>query len=165
MLNKRLNLVEKRYKANQIIKLVNEYFNVECNVHARKRTVMIPRQIAIYFIHKNIFMSTVEIGNLFVSRTNKYLDHASVLHSKNVIIDFLTCDKQIIKFVNDLSEDVKLLSELSGDALLIFKEKTEILEIIKRYDLEDIKNLKTELKNKKHEKSDKTEATSNLVSL
>jgi len=146
IIKKRLNLDEKIYKSNKIIDLVNDYFNLDCRIAKRNREIINPRQIAIYLINKNIFISTKETGKLFLSNTNNYLDHATILHAKNKIKGYLDVrDKEVIRFINDLKDDCKLISKLNGLDLLRYKEKVEILKIIDKYSLEELTNLKTTL--------------------
>lgn len=143
---KMLTIKEKRDKAKLIIKLVNNYFSVECNVKNRKDSVVLPRQIAIYLIHENIVLSLAEIGKLFVSRINKNLDHSTILHNKNKVKGWLSVnDKNIVNHVNNLKYEAELISKLTPLEIEKRKIQDEILELIKNYSKSDLNLLKQEL--------------------
>jgi len=145
ILNKRLNLDEKIYKANKIISLLNDYFNVDCMIPIRKSNILTTRHIAIYFIHKYIPISTIEIGKLFNSKSNKFLDHATILHAKNKIADLIPIDKEIKGYVEDLEKDAKNIALLSYEELVRFKIKEEILLKIKNYNVLGLSRLNNEI--------------------
>ena len=138
-LKKRLNLKEKREKIKQIINLVNDYFSVECNIANRKRGVILPRQIAIYLITENIVIGTAEIGKMFKGRSNKHLGHATIIHNRDKIKDYLSInDKDITRHVNELKDDAKLISEMNTEDLTKHKLRIEINEKLKSFDLQTL---------------------------
>ncbi|AKG94220.1 replication initiation protein [Polaribacter phage P12002L] len=148
-ITKMLTLQEKRDKAKLIIKLVNNYFSVECNVKYRNDSVVLPRQIAIYLIHRNIVLSLAEIGKLFVSRKNTHLDHSTIIHNKNKVISWLSInDKSVVSHVDNLKNDAELISKFTPLEVEKIKIQDEILELIKNYSKSDLILLKQELDKK-----------------
>jgi len=64
--------------ANEVIKQVNLYFDTDCQVKTRKRSVSHPRMMACYIISKLIPKATLDaIGKLFD------VTHATVIHAIN----------------------------------------------------------------------------------
>lgn len=144
-----LTLQDKRKKANLIIKLVNNYFSVQCNVKYKNQEVILPRQIAIYLICENIVLSLAEIGRLFVGRQNDYLDHATIIHSRDKIKDWLSInDKIVVKHIEKLKEDAKRISKFSELEIEKLNIQDEILELIKNYSKSELVSLKQELDKK-----------------
>ena len=99
-------------KAKEIISLINNYFNVNCNQLGRKSNIIIPRQMAMYYIRKNIEISYQEIGKLFKTNGNKGKNHATIIHACRTIENLIEFDSEIKTYNKDLSEHCKRISKL-----------------------------------------------------
>ena len=99
-------------KAKEIISLINNYFNVNCNQLGRKSNIIIPRQMAMYYIRKNIEISYQEIGKLFKTNGNKGKNHATIIHACRTIENLIEFDSEIKTYNKDLSERCKRISKL-----------------------------------------------------
>ena len=143
--NKKLNLEEKRYKAWKVSNLLNEHFNVDCSILRRTNNIVIPRQIAIYFIDKYIPMVDAEIGKLFVRENGNPLNHATIIHAKNKVADLIRFDKETRKIVKELEGQVKELAKYTDIELIKFKLKEDILNEISNYNVLGLKNLRQNL--------------------
>lgn len=86
----------------------------ELKVKTRKRLILQPRQILMFLINSNFNYSLVRIGSLLGG-----FDHATVLHSCNVVRNLYETDKQyrleldriIDKMENNLKVKIHLKSE------------------------------------------------------
>jgi chromosomal replication initiation ATPase DnaA len=99
-------------KAKEIISLINNYFNVNCNQLGRKSNIIIPRQMAMYYIRKNIEISYQEIGKLFKTNGNKGKNHATIIHACRTIENLIEFDSEIKTYNKYLSEHCKRISKL-----------------------------------------------------
>lgn len=97
-------------KAKQIINIINKYFDVDCNELGRKSYIVIPRQMAMYYIKKNIKLSYNQIGTLFNGK-----NHATAIHACRTIENLIEFDSEIKGYNKDLSERCSDLSKLSDD--------------------------------------------------
>lgn len=97
-------------KAYYIINIVNKYFDVDCNQAGRKSYVVIPRQMAMYYIRKNIKLSFYQIGKLFKGKT-----HATVIHAYRTMENLIEVDSEIKGYDKDLSKRCSDLSKLNND--------------------------------------------------
>lgn len=97
-------------KAYYIINIVNKYFDVDCNQAGRKSYVLIPRQMAMYYIRKNIKLSFYQIGKLFKGKT-----HATVIHAYRTMENLIEVDSEIKGYDKDLSKRCSDLSKLNND--------------------------------------------------
>lgn len=97
-------------KAYYIINIVNKYFDVDCNQAGRKSYVLIPRQMAMYYIRKNIKLSFYQIGKLFKGKT-----HATVIHAYRTMGNLIDVDSEIKGYDKDLSKRCSDLSKLNND--------------------------------------------------
>lgn len=99
-------------KAYYIINIVNRYFDVDCNQAGRKSYVLIPRQMAMYYIRKNIKLSFYQIGKLFEGK-----NHATVIHACKTITNLIEVDSEIKVYDKDLSDKCADLCKLNNDDL------------------------------------------------
>jgi hypothetical protein len=99
-------------KAYYIINIVNRYFDVDCNQEGRKSYVLIPRQMAMYYIRKNIKLSFYQIGKLFKGK-----NHATVIHACRTMENLIEVDSEIRGYDKDLSDKCADLSKLNNDDL------------------------------------------------
>ena len=148
-----LNIKKRKEKAKEIINYINDYFGVNCLELTRKKTIVLPRQMAMYYIYKNIDLSLNAIGQLFPSnfKNQTHKDHATVIHAKKTIENLIEVDKEIQMFDNDLRKTCKLISKLDEKELkkhLLIKELNNIFE---KQSLESLINLKNNYKMKDNE--------------
>ena len=99
-------------KAYYIINIVNRYFEVDCNQAGRKSYVLIPRQMAMYYIRKNINLSFHQIGKLFKGK-----NHATVIHACRTMENLIEVDSEIRGYDRDLSDKCSDLSKLNNGDL------------------------------------------------
>ena len=120
--------------ANKIISIVSEYFNAESKTKCRKLGVMLPRQIAQYFIRKNLNLPYQKIADLYNMKS-----HATILSNFNVndITIIIRQDKDLQRYRNPLEKikemtlindilDVKTLFELRDIKALLLGQITKI---------------------------------------
>lgn len=113
--------VDKLHKTADYIIMVDFIKNLVCDYYSenielisqknRKREVVKCRQISMYLLVRNTTMPLSEIAKYF----NK--DHATVIHSRKMIENYLTWDKDICKEISDLQIVVteKLKKFTKGD--------------------------------------------------
>ena len=110
-------------KAIKIIELIDEYFEVNCRGLGRKREVVLPRQMAMYYIRKCLNLSYVKIGMLFPSdkAATKFKTHCSVMHSysEQEIINFNIIKGITTKLYSLKEEDLKEITEYLEKELYI----------------------------------------------
>jgi chromosomal replication initiator protein len=82
-----------------IIKTGCEYFKIDMSVmqrKCRKREIVFPRQVIMYFLSEYTDMTYLLIGSSF------YKDHTTVIHSKDTIKDLMTTDDKVRAKVEEL---------------------------------------------------------------
>jgi chromosomal replication initiator protein len=101
--------VEPYFKADpyslEIIKIVSDFFNVSSDDligKSRKKVLSVPRQIAIYFIEKNCWISMELIGKIFSDR-----DHSTVTASIKKVKGFIETDKNYAEKIKILEDKIK----------------------------------------------------------
>jgi hypothetical protein len=140
-IKKRLNLTQKIKKSNIIIDLVNDYFSVNSKKENRKGYIVLPRQIAMYLIKKNIDISYEEIGKLFKTKNKDKLDHATVMHACRKISNLIPFDKEIEIYIDDLKDNAKAIGSYNEIDLKIHLKKLEILNNLKDLDFNQLRNI------------------------
>lgn len=91
-------------KPNEVIELVSKFYNIPQQrlVSAeRSREVALPRQIAMYLLHKEAQCSLPQIGELLGGR-----DHTTILYGCEKIADLLERDEQLRRQVNQIREQL-----------------------------------------------------------
>lgn len=86
-----------------IIKTACEYFRLELDDikgKCRKRELVFPRQVIMYFLTEYTDQTYLVIGKLF----NR--DHTTVIHSKDAIKDLMTFDDKVRAQVEDLKKQI-----------------------------------------------------------
>lgn len=127
-------------KAKQIIDYIDDYFNVKCNQLGRKSYVVIPRQMAMYYIRKNIDLSFREIGELF--HTNgKPKHHATVLHSCRLIESLIEVDVDIRSFDASLKDHCQAISRLNDFDMEKYNLERQIKNYLIDLSLDDVKSI------------------------
>ena len=127
--------------ANKIISIVSEYFNAESKTKCRKLGVMLPRQIAQYFIRKNLNLPYQKIADLYNMKS-----HATILSNFKKIEFNALHDSEVSFYVNDITIIIRQDKDLQRyrNPLEKIKEMTlinDILDIKTLFELRDIKAL------------------------
>lgn len=98
---------------NGIVECVNNHFDSDIlnplTLKSRKRKFAIPRQIAMYFMRKNVSCTIQYISNVF----NK--EHGTVIHAAKIIKDYIEFDYEIRDDVNIIEKDINLKVNFSLD--------------------------------------------------
>lgn len=135
---------QKIERANKIIKIVDEYFDTKCKSLGKYTPIVLPRQMAMYYIRENLKLPSETIGRLFPSATSRsgFKDHATVLHAHKLISDLVNLDAEIKSYNLDLKDKCKEVCAFSDSDL----EKMDLIyHISKEYyklDLQDLKDIK-----------------------
>jgi hypothetical protein len=124
----------KEIKAEAIIKLINNYFNLDCRDLDRESNKVVARQMAMYYIKKEIKLSYNKIGMLFPSKDSAsgFKGHVTVRHSVKTIEDLIEVDAQTRSYDIDLSEESKLIAILNLNEITQYKIRTDIFEKLKQ---------------------------------
>jgi chromosomal replication initiator protein len=91
--------------SEEIIKIISKFFNVSPNDlkgGSHKRIHSIPRQIAMYFIENNCWISRESIGKIFNDR-----DHSTVTASIKKVKGFIETDKNYAEKIKQLELLIK----------------------------------------------------------
>ena len=127
----------------KIVKTVNEKYNIDCTINTRARKILIPRQIAMYFIYKHLNITLAANGHFF----NR--DHATVIHAlkcvKNIISSKSRLDDDFKIEIKEIDDDLKRHLSLSKEELKKMDKRDEIMEIIENYNLLGLNYLKDKL--------------------
>lgn len=100
-----VNLEQKGLTADDILSAVCSRYGVkakELMSKSRKQAVVLPRQLAMYLIHKYTDMSYSQLGRLFGKR-----DHSTVLYACNQIAHRISVGKQFRREVEELEAALK----------------------------------------------------------
>ena len=96
---------ESNCPSTQIIEIVSTYFHSDLldkeTLSNRSREVLVPRQIAMYFIRKYTTLGYNEAGQLF----NK--THATVINAEKQVKDLISFNKKIRRDVEVIEENIK----------------------------------------------------------
>ena len=128
---------------SKIVKTVNTMYGLDCTINSRKRNIVIPRQIAMYFIEKYL--------NVSLSVNGKYFnrDHATVIHALkcvNNIIDSKSKYDDAFKLdIKELDYDLRRHLSLSDEEIKKLDIRDEIMLIIEKYNLLGLNYLKDKL--------------------
>ena len=131
------------YRAEAIINLINKYFNVNCRDLDRNAHKVIARQMAMYYIKKEIKLSYNKIGMLFPSKNSAsgYKGHDTVLHSFKTIKGLIEFDKEIKDYNKDLIEEVQLIARLRIEEIAEYSLRLETFKRIKQLSESELKRL------------------------
>tara|TARA_R110000823_G_scaffold71663_1_gene165118 strand:- start:28 stop:507 length:480 start_codon:yes stop_codon:yes gene_type:complete len=128
--------VMSRTKCRKIISIVNDFYEVNCLEFSRKRGIVAPRQVAMYYTHKLTNLTFSSIGIMF----NK--DHATVMHSINVVEGRMDFDREFKDQRPKLEELIFGVNFKTTDEFLLFKAKESINELVSKMSLEQCSSLK-----------------------
>lgn len=90
--------------SDDIIELVADYFNLrieDLTGQCRQKTVMLPRQICMYLIKKELGYSYEEIGKGLGNR-----NHTTVMHSYRKVSKMIESDVNLLKDLNSIKRDL-----------------------------------------------------------
>jgi len=128
-------------KAKQIIDYIDDYFNVKCDQLGRKSYVVIPRQMAMYYIRKHIQLSFREIGEFFLNEEGNPKTHATVLHACKTIENLIEVDVDIRSFDADLKDHCQAISRLNEFDMEKYNLERQINNYLIDLSLDDVKNI------------------------
>jgi hypothetical protein len=89
-----------------IIKLINEELSVDLTIPTRKRQVVVARQIAMYFIYRNLNISMQDVGTIFINKKGEPYGHATVLHAIKQIEGLSKFDRGVKNTILKLKDRV-----------------------------------------------------------
>ena len=137
----------KGIKAEAIINLINKYFNLDCRDLDRESNKVVARQMAMYYIKKEIKLSYNKIGMLFPSKDSAagFKGHVTVRHSVKTIEDLIEVDYQTKAYDKDLAEEVKLIAILDLNEITQYKIRADIFEKLKELSEGQLNNVNTYL--------------------
>lgn len=99
--------IYKRITPNTILESVAEYFNTEKQdlvKGKRNKTLVLPRQVAMYLIRELTELSLPEIGGFFGAK-----HHTTILYSYKKIKETIRTDKKMRLTINSLTQEIKNL--------------------------------------------------------
>ena len=82
-----------------------ELLNPKGDKFIKEGDMVFSRQLLVYYLKTEQGMSNKKAGQQFAIK----IDHATVMHSCNVIRNYMETDKTIRKLVNDFIQDAKYL--------------------------------------------------------
>jgi hypothetical protein len=130
-----------RVKSRKIISIVNEFYQVNCLEFSRKRHIVEPRQVAMYYSYKLTNLTSNSVGLMF----NK--DHATVLHSINIVEGRLKFDREFKEHRVKLEELIFSVNFKNTDEFLLFQEKEDISKLMSEMSLDQCRELKEIINN------------------
>ncbi|HZX74207.1 MAG TPA: helix-turn-helix domain-containing protein, partial [Cyclobacteriaceae bacterium] len=89
-----------------IQKTVSDYFKVELDLmkgKVKKREIVIPRQVAMYFCKRYTQLTLALIGENFGGR-----DHSTVIHALESVEDMMKADANFKNSVEELTKKLKM---------------------------------------------------------
>ena len=133
----------KIYRAEAIINLINKYFNLNCRDLDRNGGKVIARQMAMYYIKKEIKLSYAKVGMLFPSRDSAagFKGHDTVLYAFRTVEGLVEVDKETKEYNKDLIEEVKLISRLSIEDIPEYSLRLETIKRLKQLNEGELKRV------------------------
>jgi hypothetical protein len=125
-----------RIKCRKIISIVNDFYGINCLEPSKKREIVAPRQVAIYYSHKLTNLTLSSVGLMF----NK--DHATVLHSIDIVEGRMRFDKEFKKQRPELEELIFGVNFKTNDEFILFTAKEDLNELINKMSLKQCNELK-----------------------
>jgi len=126
-------------KTRKIIAVVNQFYGVNCLENTRKRHIVIPRQIAMYYAYNETNLSTTSVGLLF----NK--DHATVLYAITMVKSMMRFDPKFKKERKELEDEIFKVDFKTPKEFQVFQLKEEVNKIVSRMNLDKLTELKASL--------------------
>ena len=128
-----------REKTRKIIAAVNLFYGVNCLEPSRKRIIVAPRQIAIYYAYKETNLCSTSVGILF----NK--DHATVLHSINMVESMMQFDPKFKRDRKALEDEIFKINFKTKEDFKLFELKEEVNKLVNKMKLDKLTELKESL--------------------
>ena len=136
--NKDITVIN-RTKVRKIIANVNHFYGVNCLDNTRKRDIVVPRQIAMYYAVRETNLTLTSVGLFF----NK--DHATVIHAMKCVESTLSYNKEFQKQKLELDKDMFKLNFKTKEELKRYEVKENICYMIGKLDLEQLQDLQLSL--------------------
>lgn len=114
-------IVIKHTKQQDVIDAVLTYFDVDFHylkTRSRKREIVYPRQVMMYFLKSYTGLKLKEITSMFrESDKQKPMDHTSVIHSCHAITDLMFSDPGVRKQIEIIS-GIIMKHNVANEALM-----------------------------------------------
>lgn len=123
-------------KVRKIISIVNEYFDVNCLENNRRKTTVMPRQIAMYYARLYTILSCEEVG-MFFNR-----DHSSVSYSIKSVKNYIDVDKNFRADIKKLDELMLQINFKSPLEFKLFETRELIFKAILKMKEDELNELK-----------------------
>ena len=136
--NKDITVIN-RIKVRKIIANVNHFYGVNCLDNTRKRDIVVPRQIAMYYAVRETNLTLTSVGLFF----NK--DHATVIHAMKCVENTLSYDKEFQKQKLELDKEMFKINFKTKEELKRYEVKENICYMIGKLDLEQLQDLQLSL--------------------
>lgn len=98
--------------------IVCKFFNIEkemLGIKTRKREIVEPRQICMWWREKNTKESLAVIGRRYSSKSKpEGYDHATVLHAKKTVINLKDTDKHFRENISEIEQQLYQYHEKTG---------------------------------------------------
>lgn len=100
-----MNTKKRKLDAKIIIEIVSDYFQTDVtkNLNTRRRDIVEPRQMAMYFLREHTNNSLDKIGRLFKK------DHATALHAEKKIRNLIKYDHFIRESYVAIDQRIKMM--------------------------------------------------------
>lgn len=118
-----------KVKCYKIISIVNKFYEVDCLKDSKIREIVEPRQIAMYYTRSLTNLNLSAIGRLF----NK--DHATVLHSINIVKNRMEFDREFKGQRSELEELIFGVNFKTTDEFSLFQAKDNIKKLVSEMSL------------------------------
>ena len=136
--NKDITVIN-RIKVRKIIANVNHFYGVNCLDNTRKRDIVVPRQIAMYYAVRETNLTLTSVGLFF----NK--DHATVIHAMKCVENTLSYDKEFQKQKLELDKEMFKINFKTKEELKRYEVKENICYMIGKLSLEKLQDLQLSL--------------------
>jgi len=125
-----------REKTRKIIAAVNKFYGVNCLEFSRKRIIVAPRQVAMYYAYKETNLCSTSVGLLF----NK--DHATILYSIKMVESMMKFDPKFKRDRKALEDEIFKINFKTPKEFELFKLKEEVNELVNGMKLDKLTELK-----------------------
>ena len=137
--NKDITVIN-RTKVRKIIANVNHFYGVNCLDNTRKRDIVVPRQIAMYYAVRETNLTLTSVGLFF----NK--DHATVIHAMKCVENTLSYNKEFKQQKRELDKEMFKINFKTKEELERYELRESICSAIGKLDIEELQMLKSNLK-------------------
>ena len=94
-----------KQQANQVIEIILNHYGLkweDIDRKTRRREIIIPRQVIMYFMKVHLHMTLKSVGELF---TQKF-DHTTVIHARDTVQDLIdtgVLQKDVLAILNKIN--------------------------------------------------------------